>query len=63
MGYHSNSNFIIDYDYVDENNKLTYKGFLKYLREAGSIHSDEARIRNKRFWKNSFGLASFILET
>ena len=34
MGYHFETDFIIDYDYVDKKNKLTYKGLLKYLREA-----------------------------
>lgn len=34
MGYHCESDYIVDYDYVDKTNKLTYKGFLKYLREA-----------------------------
>ena len=37
MGYHFERDFIIDYDYVDKKNKLTYKGFLKYLREARKL--------------------------
>lgn len=51
MAYYFNTDFVIDYDCVDKNNKLTYKGFLKYLREAGSQHSDEAGYGLKDFEK------------
>ena len=34
MGYIFKTDFVVDYDCVDKNNKLTYKGFLKYLRDA-----------------------------
>lgn len=42
MGYICKTDFTIDYEYVDKYNKLTYKGFLRYLLEAGSKHSDIA---------------------
>lgn len=42
MGYICKSDFVIDYEYVDKWNKLTYKGFLRYLLDAGSKHSDIA---------------------
>lgn len=41
MGYVYNIDYIIDYDYVDKNNKLTHKGFLKYLCGAATSHADE----------------------
>lgn len=40
MGYVFNIDFIIDYDYVDKNNRLTYKGFSKYMCAAATAHSD-----------------------
>lgn len=40
--YNCEYDFVIDYDFVDKNNKLTNKGFLKYLCDAGSKHSNEA---------------------
>lgn len=49
MSYYFNTDFVIDYDYVDKTNKLTYKGFLKYLCDAGSRHSDEAGYGLKDF--------------
>lgn len=42
MIYNCDYNFIVDYDFVDKNNELTYKGFLKYLCDAGNKHSNEA---------------------
>ena len=63
MGYHFERDFIIDYDYVDKKNKLTYKGFLKYLRGARKLPFRWGGIWSKWFWKNSFGLASLKLET
>ena len=42
MGFICKADYSIDYEYVDKNNKLTYKGFLKYLVDAGSKHSSIA---------------------
>lgn len=40
MGYIHKVDFNIDYEYVDKHNKLTYKGFLKYLQDAATMHSN-----------------------
>lgn len=42
MGYICKADFVVDYEYVDKYDKLTYKGFLRYLLDAGSKHSDIA---------------------
>ena len=42
MGFICKNDYKVEYDYVDKNNELTYKGFLKYLVDAGGKHSDIA---------------------
>ena len=42
MGYICKADFLVDYDYVDKNDKLTYKGFLKYIQDVASKHSQIA---------------------
>ena len=39
MGFICKIDYSVDYEYVDKDNNLTYKGFLKYLVDAGSKHS------------------------
>ena len=42
MGFICKADYKVDYEYIDNTNKLSYKGFLKYLVDTASKHSSIA---------------------